>query len=100
MAAGIDDGLGGVTLAVQCVRGDDRPGDIECVEKRSQHWDFVGLRLDRELGEHGAGVLAQPGQQVYQVAGRVSGAAQGLAVEGDYPTSPDHAGAQLRPRPE
>src|SRR4051794_17964193 len=36
VAAGIDDGLGGVTLAVQCVRGDDRPGDIECVEKRSQ----------------------------------------------------------------
>lgn len=100
VAAGIDDGLGGVTLAVQCVRGDDRLGDIECVEKRSQHRDFVGLRLDRELGEHGAGVLAQPGQQVYQVAGCVPGAAQGLAVEGGYPPSADHAGAQPRPRPE
>jgi hypothetical protein len=98
VAAGLDDGLGGLPLAVQRVGGDDRVGDVDRVEKCSQHGDLVGLGSDGELGEHGAGGLAQSAQQVHQVPGRVARAAQRLAVEGDHPPPGDHGGAQPHPR--
>jgi hypothetical protein len=77
------------------------PGNVrERVQKLCQHRDFVGLGADRELREHGSGGLAQPGQQVHQVAGRIAGAAQALAIEGDHPPACDRAGAQPHPRPD
>ena len=68
VAVGLDDGLGGLALAMQRVGGDDRVGDVDRVEKCSQHGDLVGLGSDGELGEHGAGGLAPSGTPTSSVA--------------------------------
>jgi len=73
VAAAADDVFGGVALTVHGVGRDDHPVDVECGEKLSQHGDFVGLDVDRQLREHDAAVLAQPGQKVHEVAGRAAG---------------------------
>jgi hypothetical protein len=100
VGAAVDDGLGGVALAVQSIGGDDRPGDVDSVEKCSQLWYFVGLGAYGELGEHDTGLLAQSGQKVHQVTGAVAGSAQRFAVECDHPTATKHAGVQPHPRAE
>ena len=98
VTAAAGDVVGGAALTVQCVGGDDCSGDVDGFEKFCQQRDFVGLGADGELGDHGAGVLAQPGQQMHQMARRVAGAAPRLAVEGDHPPPADRAGAQPHPR--
>ena len=75
VAAGLDDGVGGLALAVQRIGGDDRVADVDRVQKCSQHGNLVGLGADGELGEHGAGGLAQSAEQVDQVASRIARAA-------------------------
>jgi hypothetical protein len=87
-----DDHVGGVlggdqqlrvlALAVECVGGDHRAGQLQRPQQRRERGDLVALALDGDLAKHGGGVMAHRRQQMHRRVGVVAAAAQGLAVHG------------------
>lgn len=96
--AAADDVLGGATLAVQGIGGDNDVGEVERGEQIRQCGNLVGLRRDLELPNHDPGPVIESCQQVCQMPGGTAGAAESFAVDSDHPASVDHAGTQPHPR--
>ena len=56
--------LGMGALGVQCVRGDDRSGQVDEVQHGGEHGDLVRLGLDIDLAQDHAVPVIQRGQQM------------------------------------
>ena len=79
------DDLRGVTLRVQCVDRDDRPGQVgERVQQIPDRGDLVRLRGYRHLPEDRADAVRQRRDQVRGLPVLIPRAADGLAVNGDH----------------
>jgi hypothetical protein len=83
-AAAVQPG-GVVALGVQSVGGDDRVGQVDSVQKRGEHGDFVRLRCHLDLPEHDTGRMVERGQQVLAWIAAGGRAAQRLAIHRDPP---------------
>ena len=78
--------LGCLGVGVEGVGGHDHAGQVERVQQRGEPRDFAGGAVDGALGQYRAGGVVHRGEQVELAAvGRLFGAAQGLAVDGDRP---------------
>jgi hypothetical protein len=83
VGAAVDQEAGVVALGVHGVGGDDHAGEVQAGQQRLELGDLVGGGGHLALGEHGAVVVVQSGQQAHLVA--VTGRApQRLAVDGDH----------------
>ena len=78
--------LGCLGVGVEGVGGHDHAGQVERVQQPGEPRDFAGGAVDGALGQDRAGGVVHRGEQVELAAvGRLFGAAQGLAVDGDRP---------------
>jgi hypothetical protein len=78
--------LGCPGVGVEGVGGHDHAGQVERVQQRGEPRDFAGGAVGGALGQYRAGGVVHRGEQVELAAvGRLFGAAQGLAVDGDRP---------------
>ena len=90
--------VGGVAaLGVQGVRGDEGVGDVQAVQQRSERRYLVGLSVHAGLGEHCPGGGVERSEQVHRAPVICAGAAHGLPVHGDDPTSRAETGPAGEP---
>ena len=84
-----------VALGMQCVRGDNAPGEVEIGQQRPEPADLVGLAVHVDLAEDGAGLVVKDGHQVHGLpAGAgMAGAPHRLAVHGQR-CPPPRAGSR------
>ena len=74
---------GVAVLGVQRVGGDHRAGDVETVQQRGEHGDFVRLRVDLGLAQHDARTVVERGEQMPRGPVGSTSAPDGLAVHRD-----------------
>ncbi|MFI0226370.1 hypothetical protein [Streptomyces lydicus] len=68
-------------LGVHRIGGDDDAAQVDPVQQRGEGGDFVALRGDLALGDHGLAGVERGGEQVDGLAVG-AGSAHGLAVDG------------------
>jgi hypothetical protein len=82
----VDQQVGGVSVGVQRVGGDDGAGKVQVGQQRRHAGDFTGGAVDLLLGQDGAGGVVHGGQQVDPPA-VTDGTAEGLAIDRDRPSA-------------
>ena len=78
----LDQEAGGLTLGVERIGGDHAPLNGEGIEQFPQGRDFIVLGLDRALGQDGALLREQGGEQMRLAAIAPARTLEGLAIDG------------------
>jgi hypothetical protein len=89
---GGDQELCGLSMGVECISRDHRPGQVQVGQQRLEAGHLAGGAVDGALGQHPTGGVLHGGQQVNGAA-VTPGAPKGLAVHRDRPSTPALVGA-------
>jgi len=90
------DAAGGLSLGVQGIQGQDRPGQVQPGGDVLQLRNLICLGIDLPLGTGVPAGHVEDGQQVHLAAVRPDGVAHGLAVRGGLGLQPSRSGPGLR----